>query len=718
MMNKRVTWEEEIQIYQNRWPFNDDYHPTKFQVDKEKKTAHYRFNKQITILFQFNKFYPKNPPKIQIIHLKGAVENFVQKLDQEIKTFKGDYVNKIMIYIKKHSKDFQKEIERAKKLEISFRYDDSGLITLDQELITLATYLKVYLPRYKMERVDKQIFHFRKSNKSVLIFEFPEDYPDSMESLKIEYWKNNLVELQTKKMNELTKKIRRNNLIYFALCYFERNNHLWEQETLNLQKLEKKEKNQNTIELAKSLGIPTKDIKMARRELEKMNNLNCDTKVIMQQTPMKITQQTEFEKEKEMVKQIPHASGTMFQLIKRISDATDLKFNLIRKTEIISNLKGLSSLIMVMENKIVASKEKVIIDVVKLVEIFSNVNIMFDAFIEEILIHSTFIVYELCNFSNCMHCLKELRLLSLFWRLSKRTKGVIKHHSNFILEKSGKNLSFSMNLLKLLNQPTFSDFKFICFDETIIYSHKFILNAFCCDFDLSLDSVYFSKEISSFAVFKFLEFIHSSCMFHETKENIKKMKSGGIDYLMKHLKYSEMFETFQNLENKYNQEKSIGKELDSLFEAKYLELLTSKDYSDISFLCKNSKSKEMETIPAHKAILACGSEYFEKMFTLGLLESLCDTIEGEFNSNITRLIFYYLYSESSNIHEDLNSENVMECLYASELYMIGSLKLHCEHMIVKMIDVENYDSLVRIADEFNCDILSSELNRFKFKQSK
>jgi hypothetical protein len=566
-----------------------------------------------------------------------------------------------------------------------------------------------------MERVDKWILHFRKSKKSVLIFEFPVDYPDSIDSTKIEYWKDDLKEFQTKKLNELAKKMRRSNLIYFALNYFEKNEKLWEKEILELNKKKERENFKKTIELAKSLGIPRNNMKSIRRELEKLNSLNFVTKEISHPTSTKV-ELNDFEKEKEMANNIPQASGTLFKLIKGISFDENLELNLKGKTEIISNLKALSSMMIAKKYQILASKEKVIVDVLQLIE-YSNddrVN-KYDAFIEEILIHSTFIVFVLCNFSNCLHCLKELRIFPLFWKLSKSMNGAIRHHSNIILQKSGKNLTLSMGILKLLNQQTFSDFKFICFDETIIHAHKFILNAFFRDFDLSLNSVILPKDISSFAAFKFLEFIYASCMINETKENIKKMKFEGIDGLTKHFRHSEISDAFQNLENKYKLEKSMGNELDAFFEKKYLDLLYSKEHSDVSILCINSNSNEIESIPAHKAILACGSEYFDKMFSIGLSESLCDSIEGQFNSTVTRIILYYLYTDTSKIFEDLNPENVIDCLYASDLYMINSLKSHCEQMLAKRIDLENYDLLKRIADEFNCEILTCELNKFQPK---
>jgi hypothetical protein len=88
--NKHVnSWEEDIINFQNRWPFNADYQTTKFQVDKKKKRALYQFNKEITILFQFNDFYPKNPPKIYISHIKGSMENFIQILTKKSKHFVG-----------------------------------------------------------------------------------------------------------------------------------------------------------------------------------------------------------------------------------------------------------------------------------------------------------------------------------------------------------------------------------------------------------------------------------------------------------------------------------------------------------------------------------------------------------------------------------------------------------------------------------------------------
>jgi hypothetical protein len=91
----------------------------------------------------------------------------------------------------------------------------------------------------------------------------------------------------------------------------------------------------------------------------------------------------------------------------------------------------------------------------------------------------------------------EMRVISSFWTLSKRMRGEIRHHLNIIIEKCGKSFTFSMDIFKLFNQPSFSDFKFICSDETIIHAHKFIIHSFCENFDLTKNSCHVPEDISS-----------------------------------------------------------------------------------------------------------------------------------------------------------------------------------------------------------------------------
>jgi hypothetical protein len=189
------------------------------------------------------------------------------------------------------------------------------------------------------------------------------------------------------------------------------------------------------------------------------------------------------------------------------------------------------------------------------------------------------------------------------------------------------------------------------------------------------------------------------------------MKSEGIELLFKHVKDSNILEFFNEKDDKIEKE---TESLDSYIDKKILNLFQTKKYTDVSFSCLNVESNEMEIIPAHKGVLACRSEYFEKMFTLGLSESTQDVIELDLNSTIAKIILNYLYCETPNCSELLDSENVIECLYAADLHEIRTLKLNCEHFIVKMIDFENFETLVDIADEFNCPVMLQGLKEFSF----
>jgi hypothetical protein len=610
-----------------------------------------------------------------------------------------------------------------------------------------------------VETMEENLVHITHKN-ILLVLEFPENFPGS--PLKVEVWSTKLLEHHTEELQKYADTLTSSsNCIFQTYNQLQRNKKIWDSQVLLLEKQKARHKEEcirkEFIEaFGKPIGI---DLPEMIRRLEIKNAKKFDISLISIPKPVVVQVEipkTKEELEKEEAKNVHQAKGTMFKFLNKLS-VQGIELNLEKKTEILANIKGFSTFIMSLENQKKAATENAILEIVNLIKFFANEKLTWDAYCEEIMIHATFVASKLSNYSNVLQNLFEMRLNSLFWILSKRMRGEIRYHLNIILEKLGTNLSFELDLFKLFNDPTISDFTFICADETVLHAHKCIIFAFCVDFDLKKDSCTLSSEITSFAAFNFLKFIYGPTIFYENEENLNKMEEGGINELLNHVKEQKILNIFKKYQKNIQTNKRIEvyekpksapmtkkdlknnfikqakevilmnsgeieklqktkKEMNLLVEKQIFQLCCNNDYSDLSFSCIDSEKEETVLIPVHKPILICRSDYFQTMFASGLSESTQEVIDGEFNAEITKIVLNYLYNnETINAKEYIKPHNVVECLYASDLYMILPLKSDCEKIIVTMINLDNFDSLTNIADEFNCPILLEGLKKFSSK---
>jgi hypothetical protein len=747
-----ISWKEQVMSFQNF--IRHDNGELKIHQNKAQFITQGTFSLFIIFPEDYVVHSDSSPPRVEVYKGDEILESITKSLNGKIKNINPpEYISKLYQNFSGEVVKFKKEMKKNLKEELKKNTEFSDLIQipLREELENLKQILRKQWKNVEIEIVEDNVIHFTFKKNHLLIFEIPKEYPAL--NPKIEVWKSEILEYHTGRINELSKEFIGQNCIFKLLLAFDNEKENWDKEfVFKKRELVKKQEERDKSQAVETFGseaskFPLKD---QRRMLEivKEKNINMELYEFKPQLSSPKTQMTVEESEKRNAKKVSQASGTLYSFLKKISVIDEINFSIERKIELISNLKALSFYSMSVDHQQKSAEEKVIIDVINVIKCFSDEKMKFDAYVEEILIFSTYIASVLCNQPSVLKDLLEMRINSLFWILSKRMRGEIRHHLNIIIQKIGTNLHFSLDIFKLFNNSCFSDFNFICEDKTVFQAHRCIIGSLCKDFDLSKESYLVPSNVSSFATFNFLKFIYSPMMYYESEKNIEKMKSEGIEILMKHIEDSNVVEIFksidkkvvtlerkeienQNLsyleslkleEEKINRSEIINKKdteilkklkkTENLVEKKIYKLLELKEFSDISFLYLNVKSGDLEEIPAHKAILTCRSEYFEKMFTLGLSESNQKIIESEFNSEITIIILNYLYTDSPNKSNILTEENVIECLYASDLYMILSLKNDCEKMILKMIEKQNFEPLMKIADELNCEILLKGLKEF------
>jgi hypothetical protein len=367
-----------------------------------------------------------------------------------------------------------------------------------------------------VEVMEENLVHVTHKN-TLLVLEFPENFPES--PLKVEVWSTKLLEHHTEELQKYVDTLTSSRSIFQTYDHLQRNKKIWDAQVLVLEKQKARHKEECIRkEYFEAFGNPIGiDLPEMIRQLEIKNAKKFDISLISTPKPVVLKVEipkTKEELEKEEAKNVHQAKGTMFKFLNNIS-VQGIELNLEKKTDILANIKGFSTFIMSLENQKKAATENAILEVVNLIKFFGNEKLTWDAYCEEIMIHATFVASKLSNHSTVLQNLFEMRLVSLFWVLSKRMRGEIRHHLNIILDKFGTNLSFELDLFKLFNDSTFSDFKFICADETVLHAHKCIVFAFCVDFDLEKDSCTLSSDITSFAAFNFLKFIYGPTIFYE-----------------------------------------------------------------------------------------------------------------------------------------------------------------------------------------------------------
>jgi ubiquitin-protein ligase len=464
------------------------------------------YHKEHKALFKYEGFdlemkfrdnYPKCRPELTLIHKGLVLDSTTKKFQESCSKYSGNCVISILNdLMKKYSTYLNDMNEFLKKNLFSLKYVQlEPKIPLLEELENLKNQNLLVNSHfdYEVEMMEDNIVRFE-TKKHIMNFEFPQDYPDSPPI--IEFWKTDLKELQTNILNKIALNYKGKNSIFDIIKYYELNSASFEKIVVQEKKKKLKEEEKEILKLASDLGIDSKNIRIIKSELEIKKGHYLDPKLFEYKYRPKKEKETitVTEKEREKAKNVQQASSFSLQ---KISVSNNQEMNSNRVIEILSHLKALSSYIMMIEHQIVASKDKVIVDAVKLVKYFSNEEIKWNAYVEEILIYGTYIASVLCNQQESISDLMEMRVISSFWTLSKRMRGEIRHHLNIIIEKCGKSFTFSMDIFKLFNQPSFSDFKFICSDETIIHAHKFIIHSFCENFDLTKNSCHVPEDISS-----------------------------------------------------------------------------------------------------------------------------------------------------------------------------------------------------------------------------
>ncbi|TVU42607.1 hypothetical protein EJB05_09025, partial [Eragrostis curvula] len=143
-------------------------------------------------------------------------------------------------------------------------------------------------------------------------------------------------------------------------------------------------------------------------------------------------------------------------------------------------------------------------------------------------------------------------------------------------------------------------------------------------------------------------------------------------------------------------------------------LLDGKDGADVMF------SVAGEIFEAHKVMLAMRSPVFKAQLCGPLSERGKEPIIIEdMQPDVFRAFLYFVYTDSMKGHDELegdyNSENcemIHHLLVAADRYDVARLKLICQRILCKNLDVKNVATTLALAHQHHCDRLKDACIEF------
>ena len=269
---------------------------------------------------------------------------------------------------------------------------------------------------------------------------------------------------------------------------------------------------------------------------------------------------------------------------------------------------------------------------------------------------------------------------------------------NIVLLNTGIS-TFPNDIHSMLNAPQFSD-RQIKLHGKDIKLHNFILAA---------RAPKFLRKIEEGFDFSNLEYSLELC-----EQALQLIYS---DYCQVSLQFQKKFESLlldwgieraqliQNIDEDQND--NADDSLSPLYRDMKISFASSL-YYDVSFTFPSNDI----ILHAHKELLATRSEYFRAMFSFNPELTMVPITTTDYP--IFSLILEYISTDSCNI----NTDNVIELLEASDLYSITRLKLQCAHLISQHLEESTIVAIWEKSKKHNCPQLESNCLDFLIQFSK
>ncbi|KAF7063365.1 hypothetical protein CFC21_069889 [Triticum aestivum] len=147
------------------------------------------------------------------------------------------------------------------------------------------------------------------------------------------------------------------------------------------------------------------------------------------------------------------------------------------------------------------------------------------------------------------------------------------------------------------------------------------------------------------------------------------------------------------------------------------KLLEGKKGADVTFKVQG------EVFSAHKVLLATQSAVFDAEFygPMGGKGAQDITIDG-MQPAVFKSFLHFIYTDSmpsmDDLEDDDKREMVKHLLVAADKYAMERMKLICEGMLCKSLDVENVATILALADQHNCSNLKDACMEFMLSSNR
>ncbi|KAF7056760.1 hypothetical protein CFC21_064139 [Triticum aestivum] len=130
-----------------------------------------------------------------------------------------------------------------------------------------------------------------------------------------------------------------------------------------------------------------------------------------------------------------------------------------------------------------------------------------------------------------------------------------------------------------------------------------------------------------------------------------------------------------------------------------------------------------EVFSAHKILLAMRSAVFNAQFYGPMRDKGAHDITiDDMQSAVFKSFLHFIYTDSmpsmDDLEDDDKREMVKHLLVAADKYAMGRMKMICEGMICKSLDVENVATLLALADKHNCRNLKDACIEFMLSSNR
>ncbi|KQK12695.1 BTB/POZ and MATH domain-containing protein 2 [Brachypodium distachyon] len=132
-----------------------------------------------------------------------------------------------------------------------------------------------------------------------------------------------------------------------------------------------------------------------------------------------------------------------------------------------------------------------------------------------------------------------------------------------------------------------------------------------------------------------------------------------------------------------------------------MKLLETQECTDVIFVVQG------EEFPAHKLVMAMRSPVFKAQLYGQMMEKdMNRIIVPEMQPFVFRVLLHFIYTDALPSLDDLDGDSMKDMikhlLLAADRYLMERLKLVCESILCKELDVKSLANMLALADQHSC----------------